>query len=70
MRLDAAFRHHGQIIWLLRAPDDTWRFALTSEHLTDAHTPAKVLAMPAIGPFATREAAQEAGFAHVARQRA
>jgi hypothetical protein len=66
VRLEAAFRRHGHIVWVLRAGDGTWRYLITSEGLPDTVLPSDLIARATIGPFSTEEAARTAGFEDLA----
>ena len=62
VRLEAAVRRHGHIVWVLRADDGTWRYMITSDGLPDTVLPSDLIARATIGPFPTEEAARTAGF--------
>ena len=61
LRLAAAFRQDGYIVWVLRASDGTYRYTITSEALRDTVLPSDLLARVTVGPFATEDAARMAG---------
>jgi len=61
LRVEAAVRRNGHIVWVLRARDGTWRYTITSESLRDTVLPSALLARVTCGPFATEEAAMTAG---------
>jgi hypothetical protein len=66
LRLEGAFRRNGHIVWVLRAGDGTWRYAITSEGLRDTMLPSDLLALATTGPFATEDAATSAGLQELA----